>query len=177
MLLKVLSASLDEIFKALKIEAYLLEASIYIDNFDSLLTEENEIKNIQILKRILWHLKQITNKQFIFIARDDDSENHFLLHHSHFHGNNLLQLKLSELTIEDRIHLWTFFLQKFNLILQGEKDEIKQIASKFRFTVGQIRNAINIAINISKSEKVVLCQIRSYQKNCLVHASTNQIKN
>ena len=57
---KGLSASLDEIFKALMIEANLLEASVYIDNFNSLLTEENEIKNIQILKRILWHLKQIS---------------------------------------------------------------------------------------------------------------------
>ena len=71
---KGLSASLDEIFKALKIEANLLEASVYIDNFNSLLTEENEIKNIQILKRVLWHLKQISNKQFILIAGEDDTE-------------------------------------------------------------------------------------------------------
>ena len=34
-------------------------------------------------------------------------------------------LKIPDLTIEDRIHLWTFFLQKSNLILQGEKDEDK----------------------------------------------------
>ena len=122
---KGVSASLDDIFKALMIEAKLLEASVYIDNFNSLLTEENEIKNIQILKRVLWHLKQISNKQIIFIAGDDEPENNFIFHHSHFPDNNFLQLKIPDLTMEDRIHLWTFFLEKSDLELQGDKDEQK----------------------------------------------------
>ena len=65
---KSISSSLDEIFRALIVRANLLNASVYIDNFNALLTEENEIKNIEILKKILWHLKQIPNKQIIFIA-------------------------------------------------------------------------------------------------------------
>ena len=153
---KGLSTSLDEIFKALMIEANLLEASLYLDDFNSMLTEENETKNIQILKRVFWHLKHISNKQVILIAGQDDTDNNFLFHHSHFPNNNFLQLKLPDLTIEDRIRLWTFFLQKFNLTLQDEDEQIKQIASKFNFTVGQIKNAINVTINISKSEKTGL---------------------
>ena len=78
-----------------------------------------------------------------------------------------MQLKIPDLTIEDRIHLWTFFLQKFNLTLQDEKEQIKQIASKFNFTVGQIKNAINIAINISKSEKTGLLSNKILSKDLL----------
>ena len=109
------SASLDDIFKALMIEAKLLVASVYIDNFNTLLTEENEIKNIQILKKVLWHLKKIPNKQMILIAGDAESENNFIFHHSYFPHNNFLELKIPDLTVEDRIHLWTFFLEKSDL--------------------------------------------------------------
>ena len=150
---KSISSSLDEIFRALIVRANLLNASVYIDNFNALLTEENEIKNIEILKKILWHLKQIPNKQIIFIAGQHGTENDFLFHHSYFPHNNFLQLKIPDLTIYDRIQLWNFFLDKSDLDLQDAEEEIKQISSKFNFTVGQIKSAINTAINLTMAEK------------------------
>ena len=176
---KSLSSSLDEIFKALIIEAILLNASVYLDNFNALLTEENEIRNIRILKKVFWHLKQIPNKQLILIAGEDGTENdsRFLFHHSYFPNNtNLLQMEIPNLTIEDRILLWTFFLEKSGLELQGDKEEIKQISSKFNFTVGQIKNAINTLTNTTKSEKSGPLQNKILPKDLHKACFSNQTK-
>lgn len=147
---KDLSTSIDEIFTAFKTEAYLMEASVYVDNIDSLILEENESKNIQIVKNALRHLNEIAPNRIIFIAGNDDVANTITSIHPRPPNLNFLQLKMPDLSVQDRIHLWKFFLRTFNLTLNGKIDEVERIASKFNFSVGQIKDAINTAINTSR---------------------------
>jgi AAA+ superfamily predicted ATPase len=152
-LAKGVSASIDEVFAALKIEALLLDASLYIDNFSALSIEEDDIKNMRTRQKVLWHLSQVSNNdRLIFIAATNEMDSDPITPSSHFFKINSLQVKVPDLTVQDREYLWKFFLQRFGLTFKDDnkEDEVKQVASKFNFTVGQIKDAILTAINISK---------------------------
>ena len=150
--IKGVSASIDEVFSALKVEALLLNASLYIDNFSSLLAEEDDAKNMQIIQKALWHLNHVSNNNRpIFIAGANEMDNDFIAPNSHFFRVNSLQVKVPDLTVKDRAHLWKYFLQEFGLTFKNDnkEDEVVQVASKFNFTVGQIKDAILTAIKMS----------------------------
>ncbi len=133
-------------------EALLQGSALYFENFSVLLTE-NEAK--PSLKNLVYNLKIHPN--CVFLAGNDFSEQNEGLKENLMDGlidNGFLLFSFSNPPYPLRRKLWEICLEG-NCSLEEENDfnnELNGLASKFRFTGGQIKDAVCIAGEIAKAK-------------------------
>lgn len=119
-------------------EAVLQPAAIYLDHFDRLLTEDQKNDNYQDM--VVEAIEEYSWLTFLATEREYQSQGRFK---EHF----LVNTEFPYLSYEQRSNLW-------QSSLNGQKGyltdvDISAIASKFRFTPGQIKDAVVKARNIA----------------------------
>lgn len=126
-------------------ESLLQDSALYLENFDSLLANTGtEIKETKIpLKNLLHNLRNFPKGVFLagngFFEQKEDLINSGFLSFSFPRPSYLLRKKLWETCLEGDRTL--------------EKDtDLKEVASKFRFTGGQIEKAITTAREIARAK-------------------------
>lgn len=139
--------AIEEVFNRIQTEACLAQACVFLDNFDQLFLEDVQSKNLQIMKKILGSIKKILKKYIIFISTDNSFRNNYLHQYLESNFTQLLTVEIPELTYLDRIGLWNYFLQKNSYAIPDQQDVIFDISVKFDFTIGQIKNTLNMLVN------------------------------
>jgi ATP-dependent 26S proteasome regulatory subunit len=119
-------------------EALLQNASIYFEGFDAVVKDTNsKVSPINVIKKI----DQFPN--WIFLSGEQSWEPPCVFNK---HGFISLNLPLPE--AKERKMLWEAFLNGYDL--SGDVD-LDEISSKFKFSGGQIKDAIFTASQIAKS--------------------------
>jgi len=160
-LLETALATFQSLLTLIYREAQLQQAAVYWQDFDQLLTDEQRPK-LEHLKGIWGEPSQIT-----FLAGNQSWEPANLPTNVHF-----VRLELSMPTVAERWQLWQQALPE---LITKDLTEGVALASKFRLTAGQIRDAAATARNrarwrdpeqshITVEDLYTACRLQSNQK-------------
>ena len=119
-------------------EALLQNASIYFEGFDAVVKDTNsKVSSLSIIKK----MDQFPN--WIFLSGEQSWEPPCV-----FNNHGFISLDIPLPDAKKRKILWEAFLDGYDL--SGEVD-LDEISSKFKFSGGQIKDAIFTAVQIAKS--------------------------
>lgn len=127
-------------------EALLQGSALYLEDFDTLLADKEAE---HFLKNLLSSLKNLPN--WVFLAGNGSTEQKEGLKENLMDGlinNGFLPFSFPFPPYQHRKKLWEICLEG-NCILVEDTD-LKELASKFRFTGGQIKDAVSTAREIAR---------------------------
>jgi len=152
--------SLEKKLRFINREALLQNAAIYWKNFDTLL----DLQHKTHLDLFIRHLQ--LNPGLTFLAGTTAWQPP-----TELRGSAYLQVQLPRSTYEDRTRIWLSALEKD---LSGHADiDIAALASKFKFTGGQIRDAAETAKNLTQWEdaKTGKITMKHLYEACRLHSN------
>lgn len=129
-------------------ESLLQDSALYFEEFDALLTEKG---TKSYLKNLIYNLKTIP--KCVFLAGNEFSEQKEGLKDNLMDGlinNGFLPFSFPNPPYPLRRKLWEIFLEEN--YSPAEDMDLNGLATKFRFTGGQIKNAISTAMEIAKTK-------------------------
>ncbi len=129
---------LEKLVKKIFIEALLRPAAVYLEHFDRLFSENSrEIHHQHVIINTLKEFSFIT-----FTAGEKDWNPSL-----HLNEHPFIEVRFPLPSFQLRKQLWNIFLNDYSLHSAGLN--IDEIANKFQFTGGQIRDAFNEAGSIA----------------------------
>ena len=147
-------------------EGLLQNSSLYFEHFDALLKDEDsKFKLISLIQQ----MDRIPN--LIFLSGEISWEPSCIIEDHHFTGITFALPSFSY-----RIKLWESFLEKENYHLSDNID-ITALATKFKFSGGQIKDAIFTAHNISRVKEPYRSELSmtDFYQGCKAQSNKNLI--
>ncbi len=120
-------------------ESALQQASVYLDNFDVLLRDESEARILlKVLIKIIGEYNGL-----IFLSGEKKCSSRVLFEHSDFH---IFEIPVPDVSL--RKIAWERELKKTGATVSTES--IIELSNRFRFTPGQISDAVAFAENLAR---------------------------
>lgn len=145
----------DEIIVHFLREALLQGASLYLDNLD-ILFETNDEKSNKIRDSVMMYLRDFTG--LLFFAGEKSWKS------SRFENSLPLTIDFPSISYSVRKKVWSLLLKPYSI----ENDISIDLANKFRFTPGQIKDAVASALNLAaiEHENKSTLSVESLYKGC-----------